>query len=112
MKIIAISHQNANIFAVANQNETIMKRTQVSFLVALLIIAFSATGCKSSSYKDSDRPTSFSLNDLYSGSPTKMRFDTVRKKDARSMAHEMISEKWTLDVIRGSEVQIGTEDQK
>lgn len=39
-----------------------------------------------------------------------MRFDTVRKKDAKTVALEKISEKWTLDVIRGSEAKIYVDD--
>lgn len=89
-----------------------MERIKVFLLAAVLIVAFSATGCRSVSLENSDRPTRFSLNNLYSESPTKMRFDTVRKKDARSMAHEKISGKWTLDVIRGSEMHVGLDSLK
>ena len=89
-----------------------MERTKVSLLAALLIIAFSATGCRCVLLEKSDRPTRFSLNSLYSESPAKMRFDTVRKKDAKTVALEKISEKWTRDVIRGSEAKIYVDDQK
>ena len=78
----------------------------------MLIVALSAGGCRRDKSEISDLPGHFSLSSLYRSSPEKMRFDTVRKKTPKVLAHEMISEKWTLDVIRGSEMHVGLESLK
>ena len=78
----------------------------------MLIVVFSASGCNGVVSERADKPSSFSLNSLYRNSPDKMRFDTVRKKNPKALAHERISEKWTLDVIRGSEVHVGIDTLK
>lgn len=87
----------------------IMKRT---VLLLMLIVVFSASGCNGVVSERADKPGSFSLNSLYRGSPDRMRFDTVRKKDPKALAHERISEKWTLDMIRGSEARVGLDTLK
>lgn len=89
-----------------------MKRTRVSLLMLMLMVVFSAGGCSRNVSETSEIPGHFSLNSLYRNSPDKMRFDTVRKKNPKALAHERISEKWTLDVIRGSEVHVGIDTLK
>lgn len=89
-----------------------MKRTRVSLLMLMLMVVFSAGGCRRDVTEAAEITGHFSLNSLYRNSPDRMRFDTVHKKDPKILAQERISEKWTLDVIRGSEVHISVDTLK